>query len=322
MLWVKLSVSLMLYGKLAETLDKRAASCDIDPTIPCECTNPFIGTDSFFLGDPTRNCQKASACYVKNLSGCSDVRQSRGGGRCQSKEACNPATQPPPTVTTEVTPPVDGGITKPVGPLAFVCPGSTACDCISPSPSCDMCHVDCTADCNDLTMDSSSKCFSELACDPGLLLELDTGLNCPGSPSSTPVSTTVVPVVGSLSLIRPGDGICNCISAFLHFCEVECTADCNDLTQDSITSKCFSEFACDKTLLLEVDNTQCPVKTMPPPVIGGARICECLNTSESEDCKTCEVDCEADCNDIVGVNGKCFSDLACEKGLLFDGLVN
>jgi len=103
---------------------------------------------------------------------------------------------------------------------------------------------------------------------------------------------------------------------------VECTADCNDLTQHSITSKCFSEFACDKTLLLEVDNTQCPDKTMPPPPIGGARICECLNSSDSKDCKNCEVDCEADCNDIVGVNGKCFSDLACEKGLLFDGLVN
>ena len=32
-------------------------------------------------------------------------------------------------------------------------------------------------------MDSSSKCFSELACDPYLLLEVDnTRLDCPGSP--------------------------------------------------------------------------------------------------------------------------------------------
>ena len=77
---------------------KRAATCDIDTSSPCECTNPFLGTDNFFLGDPKQNCQAAKACYVKNLSGCSDARQSRGGGRCQSKQACAPElpVTPPP----------------------------------------------------------------------------------------------------------------------------------------------------------------------------------------------------------------------------------
>ena len=79
-------------------VEKRAASCDIDPSIPCECTNPFLGTDNFFLGDPARLCESAKACYVKNLSGCADSRQSRGGGRCQSKDACKPELGVPSTV--------------------------------------------------------------------------------------------------------------------------------------------------------------------------------------------------------------------------------
>merc|ERR1711928_186626 len=75
---------------LAHGSQKRAASCDIDTSLPCECTNPFLGTDNFFLGDAKQNCKSAKACYVKNLSGCSDARQARGGGRCQSKLACAP----------------------------------------------------------------------------------------------------------------------------------------------------------------------------------------------------------------------------------------
>ena len=63
-------------------VEKRAASCDIDPSITCECTNPFLGTDNFFLGEAARLCESAKSCYVKNLSGCADSRQSRGGGRC------------------------------------------------------------------------------------------------------------------------------------------------------------------------------------------------------------------------------------------------
>ena len=80
---------------------------------------------------------------------------------------------------------------------------------------------------------------------------------------------------------------------------------------------CISELACDRTLLLEVDNTHRPDHSVPPPPppIGFTIqykhwLCECL-FSESRDCKTCEVDCEADCNDLVGESGKCFSDLAC-----------
>merc|ERR1719341_2492851 len=71
--------------------------CVIDPSMPCECTNPFLGTDNFFLGDATKNCNSAKACYVKNLSGCADARQSRGGNRCQSKLACK-SKQPDTTV--------------------------------------------------------------------------------------------------------------------------------------------------------------------------------------------------------------------------------
>ena len=91
-----LSLVIIVHGN-----QKRAASCEVDYSIPCECTNPFLGTDNFFLGDPKQNCKAAKACYVKNLSGCSDARQSRGGGRCQSKQACAPeptvipATQAP-----------------------------------------------------------------------------------------------------------------------------------------------------------------------------------------------------------------------------------
>merc|ERR1719318_2186172 len=81
--------------------------CVIDPSMPCECTNPFLGTDNFFLGDPTKNCNAAKACYVKNLSGCADARQSRGGNRCQSKLACkqiSPSTEKPTSPSQPITP--------------------------------------------------------------------------------------------------------------------------------------------------------------------------------------------------------------------------
>ena len=84
---ILLSVKILM----SATLEKRAATCDIDLSIPCECTNPFLETDDhFFLGDPKHTCKAARACYVKPLSGCSDVTQARGGGRCQSKVACIP----------------------------------------------------------------------------------------------------------------------------------------------------------------------------------------------------------------------------------------
>ena len=84
-------------------INKRANSCNYDPSASCECWIPFIGTENFFLGDPEHNCKRAKACYVKNSSGCSDIKQARGGGRCQSKLACNvgPTTTPPPPPVLE-----------------------------------------------------------------------------------------------------------------------------------------------------------------------------------------------------------------------------
>jgi len=102
--------------------------------------------------------------------------------------------------------------------------------------------------------------------------------------SNTICHTTTRAMATDRSPICPGDGICDCISpsSSCSECEVECHADCNDLTQDSITSKCFSEFACDKTLLLEVDNAHCPDKSMPPPPIGkNSRIRPSFNLLDS-----------------------------------------
>merc|ERR1740137_314272 len=143
-------------------IDKRAASCDIDPSIPCECTNPFIGTENFFLGDSVQNCKVARACYVKNLSGCSDSRQAKGGGRCQSKQACNPTVVPEPVTEEPVTP-------EPLPP----CPigGDKICECLV-SADCEECEVDCKSDCNDISK-NDGKCFSKFACQYGLLFELE-----------------------------------------------------------------------------------------------------------------------------------------------------
>jgi hypothetical protein len=93
---ILLSVKMLM----SATMEKRAATCDIDLSIPCKCTNPFQETDDHFrLGDPKHTCKRAKACYVANLSGCSDVTQARGGGRCTSKEACIPVdTLKPSTV--------------------------------------------------------------------------------------------------------------------------------------------------------------------------------------------------------------------------------
>merc|ERR1712142_435633 len=75
------------------------ADCEYDSNPPCECTNPFVGTDTHFLGDPKRNCASAKACYVKNISGCKDIKQSKGGNRCQSNLACEPSEPAPPKPT-------------------------------------------------------------------------------------------------------------------------------------------------------------------------------------------------------------------------------
>merc|ERR1711903_296812 len=142
--------------------------CVIDPSMPCECTNPFLGTDNFFLGDATKNCNAAKACYVKNLSGCADARQARGGGRCQSKLACGwtevttagPAVAPGPVVTSP----------RPKCPPTG---GSRICECkVQSECSSYKCEVDCQSDCNDLSSEGG-KCFSEFACQKDLLFEID-----------------------------------------------------------------------------------------------------------------------------------------------------
>merc|ERR1711872_51037 len=77
------------------TLSSSIADCEYGSNLPCECTNPFVGTDTHFLGDPKRNCASAKACYVKNISGCKDIKQSKGGNRCQSNLACEPSEPAP-----------------------------------------------------------------------------------------------------------------------------------------------------------------------------------------------------------------------------------
>merc|ERR1719309_1124604 len=135
----------------------KGASCETDPSLPCECTNPF-GPDSehFFLGNADVNCRRAKVCYVKNQSGCSDTTQSRGGGRCQSKEAClnrptptklttTPATTNTPTASSVSIVPIittsptdgDGGDEGPtvasVSPISPATTGSTPPDPVSPA---------------------------------------------------------------------------------------------------------------------------------------------------------------------------------------------
>ena len=158
-----MEVNLMVLGTLAilgltgnvSSTDKRAASwsCDIDPSIPCECTNPFIGTENFFLGDSVQTCNVASACYVKNLSGCSDSRQPNGGGRCQSTLACNPADVQEPGTSDQ---------------LAHYTHINCVCLQYLGNTECDECEVDCQSGCTDISR-SGGKCFSKTACHTELI---------------------------------------------------------------------------------------------------------------------------------------------------------
>ena len=114
-------------------------------------------------------------------------------------------------------------------------------------------------------------------------------------------------------------------------CEVGCTADCHDLSTDG--TKCFSGFACNADLLFEIDNgLECPapgdavvgpvettfVDPAESTVVERTKICECVVVSERQACAKCEVDCLADCNDMSREEGKCFSEFACNKDLLFE----
>ena len=184
---------------------KGAASCEIDTSLPCECTNPFLGTNNFHLGDAKLNCKHAKACYVANKSGCSDAKSARGGGRCQSKDACpteddttgddtseddttgddtseddttgDDTTGDDTTVddteddTGHDTKKKEVQTTKPSTTTTTSCPGGNQiCQCLNKSDSCSKCEVDCMADCNDITKEAS-KCFSKLACEQFLLFD-------------------------------------------------------------------------------------------------------------------------------------------------------
>ena len=45
-------------------------------------------------------------------------------------------------------------------------------------------------------------------------------------------------------------------------------------------------------------------------------MCKCI--AESDSCTICEVECNADCNDLTTDVAKCFSELACVPSLLFE----
>ena len=92
-------------GEHQHKIQKRAFTCKIDLSLPCECFNPFQGTTNFFLGDGPRNCESAKACYVKVTSGCADAKPARGGGRCQGKDACKEDPEQIRTTTTTTSAP-------------------------------------------------------------------------------------------------------------------------------------------------------------------------------------------------------------------------
>ena len=153
--------------------------------------------------------------------------------------------------------------------------GDQACICITASEDCEICDVECQADCNDLTTDGIN-CFSELACNPNLLFEIENGLECPAPGSSTEGAVVEPEVVEpaspkpkcpaeeigkvftyciasyNISLPLGGNQICECLvsSPGCVKCEVDCKSDCNDVFKED--GKCFSELAC-QDLLFEED---------------------------------------------------------------------
>eukprot|EP00091_Calanus_sinicus_P005751 TRINITY_DN1625_c0_g1_i10.p1 TRINITY_DN1625_c0_g1~~TRINITY_DN1625_c0_g1_i10.p1 ORF type:complete len:249 (-),score=48.85 TRINITY_DN1625_c0_g1_i10:112-825(-) len=211
--------------------------CVIDPSMPCECTNPFLGTDNFFLGDPVKNCNAAKACYVKNLSGCADARQSRGGNRCQSKLACKPE---PPSTTAEPTSPetTPSEITTPSEPVTPTEPTPS-----EPTPS------------EPTTPSEPSTPSEPTPSEQSTPSEPTSELSTP----SEPTPTTSGPTTGAPALQPkcPGVQACSCItpSQDCVTCEVECQADCNrreDVIGDS--KLLSSRYPCLATLGLAVRN--------------------------------------------------------------------
>merc|ERR1712215_636219 len=152
----------------------KGASCETDLTLPCECTNPFDpSSEHYFLGNADVNCKRAKVCYVKNQSGCTDTTQSRGGGRCQSKEACVLHTNPATTVATPQT------TETPVSTVTIT------------SAS---------------TVDVSPKVGSEATSAP---TKVDPGTTSV-APKVAPVSTSVVPEITSAA---PAVVFCECVVA-------------------------------------------------------------------------------------------------------------
>ena len=49
-------------------------------------------------------------------------------------------------------------------------------------------------------------------------------------------------------------------------------------------------------------------------ILGDYPRCGCSHTSITDNCygSTCKVDCDADCDDMIKDDGKCFSELACD----------
>ena len=86
------SLSILFIICNASSVQKRATICLVNPLLPCECTNPFLLSVFYLLGDPAQTCQTQAACYVENVSGCSDSTPAKGGGRCQSGTGCQTMT--------------------------------------------------------------------------------------------------------------------------------------------------------------------------------------------------------------------------------------
>ena len=107
--------------------------------------------------------------------------------------------------------------------------GEQMCACITERNSCTRCEVNCNADCNDLTTDGA-KCFSELACYPDLLFELDhefNGEQCrDGEETTTPIARLSCVCNGQHDFIGLG-GSCQA-GLNGHWCYVDEEADCDN----------------------------------------------------------------------------------------------
>merc|ERR1712186_8901 len=57
--------------------------------VPCQCINPFLGTEYASTGDPDILCNRLPGlCYVSCNSDCRDQDTAAGANRCQSSLAC------------------------------------------------------------------------------------------------------------------------------------------------------------------------------------------------------------------------------------------